>query len=131
LFVACSGLIGDSGDGETATISISLGGGTGRAATGFNDKVDSADLGYVVTLINCDTNQTEEIPVNPATNTASKSQVIPGTYRIAVDTLIWGWPYAAGSHPPFTVKAGKTYTAPITMQRLNDTVALKVSQGKP
>jgi hypothetical protein len=131
LFIACPGPASGIGDSGTAAISISLGAEAGRAAAGFNDAVDSADLGYVVKLINCDTNKTEEIPVNPATNTASKSRVVPGTYRITVDALIWGWPYASGTHPPFTVEAGKSYTAPIKMQRLPDAVILKnVKQGE-
>jgi hypothetical protein len=130
LFVACSGFTGEDGDSETATISISLGAGSGRAAAGFNDAVDSDNLSHVVTLINRDTNQTEEIPVNPATNTASKSGVVPGTYEITVDVFVWGWPYASGKHGPFTVAAGQTYAASIKMERLNDAVALNVRQGE-
>jgi hypothetical protein len=61
---------------------------------------------------------------------ASKSRVVPGTYRITVDALIWGWPYASGSYPPFTVAAGQIYTAPIKVQRLPYAVALKVRQGE-
>jgi hypothetical protein len=100
LFSACFSPWTGEEQKDTATIKISLGGGAGRAMTGFNDVVDSDNLSYVVTLINRDTGQTENIPVNPTTNIATKSQVSPGTYEVTVDAFVWGWPYATGNYPP-------------------------------
>jgi hypothetical protein len=131
LLAACSSDWTGEDQKDTATISISLGGTAGRAMTGFNDAVDSANLSYVVTLINCDTGETEEIPINLSTNTATKTQVVPGTYRVTVDAFVWGWPYAFGSHSPFPVAAGEVYQAPIVMERILDAIVLNIPKDEP
>ena len=135
LFFSCSNPVQSGGSGggwisgETATITINLGE-SARTAAGFGGAVNPEDLTHKLVLINTGTGQREEIPVDSATNRASK-QVSPGTYRIEVKDFVKGWDYSEGFHGPFTLSGGQTHEADIQMQRMPNAIALSLSKDEP
>jgi len=120
LIAACSNPTGDNGD--TATITINLGG-TARA-TGFGSIIPDGDIAHDIWLLD---------GANPSTVIkklgVGNNSVDPGYYKIRVDASIRGWDYAEGEEQPFTLEAGGSHQANITMQRLPYSIVLDIIKG--
>ena len=128
---ACSGPFTEK-PGETASVTINLGGEPMARATGFCGLVGVAglELTFELTLIDWENDIHIPLQVNAATGTATRSGLSPGSYSIIADAYVNGWPYAFGDTDQFTLTAGQNRTVPVTMGRIPEAIALSIPKGQ-
>jgi len=129
LSAGCSNPMSDEQD-DKGSIVINLGGGTARTI-GWGGALDTSGFGitYEIDLVGAATGSDfrESIPVSG--NTASKSGITPGDYKVEVSAYVNGWDYAYCLTAPFTVTAGQTTQVEAKMQRVDTAVVLSVPRG--
>ena len=119
LIISCSGAFQGN---ETVEVAINLLN-EARASTGFNGRVDSAELDWTVTLTGRN-GRVKNAEVNPE-GTHAAARVAPGDYDIDVSVSIRGFPYSKGQVKSFNVTAGHN-AASVEMERLSNAVVLSI-----
>ena len=124
LITACLNPFNDEG-GTSLVINL---GGNARAATGFNDAVQSGDLSFNIILTNLQTGDIRHAEVNSDASQARVTDLSPGDWNIHVDVSIFGYPYAMGKIESFKIESGQN-SVNVPMERLIDAFAVSMRDG--